>query len=130
MRFIRFGHSDGTVHTGVREGAKVRELGALDPFFDWLLGKWFDGSAPLGPEVVTADEIAYPCSLELRLWLNGELMQDSNTRNMIFHIPETITALTAVMTLDPVDVIAMGTPEGWALRAAGASRGRPPAHGD
>jgi 2-keto-4-pentenoate hydratase/2-oxohepta-3-ene-1,7-dioic acid hydratase in catechol pathway len=96
-----------------------RDMREFDPFFDWLMGKWFDGSAPLGPELVTADEVPDPSKLDLRLWLNGELMQDSNTRNMIFQIPETIAALTAVMTLDPGDVIAMGTPEG-----VGFARGR------
>lgn len=102
-----------------------RDKREFDPFFDWLMGKWFDGSAPLGPELVTADEISSPSSLDLRLWLNGELMQDSNTRNMIFHIPETIAALSAVMTLDPGDVIAMGTPEG-----VGFARGRALRAGD
>jgi 2-keto-4-pentenoate hydratase/2-oxohepta-3-ene-1,7-dioic acid hydratase in catechol pathway len=102
-----------------------RDKREFDPFFDWLMGKWFDGSAPLGPELVTADEIADPSKLDLRLWLNGELMQDSNTRNMIFHVPEIIAALTAVMTLDPGDVIAMGTPEG-----VGFARGRALCPGD
>jgi 2-keto-4-pentenoate hydratase/2-oxohepta-3-ene-1,7-dioic acid hydratase in catechol pathway len=102
-----------------------RDKREFDPFFDWLMGKWFDGSAPLGPELVTTDEIGDPSDLDLRLWLNGELMQDSNTRNMIFHIPETIAALTAVMTLNPGDVIAMGTPEG-----VGFARGRSLRAGD
>lgn len=91
---------------------KDRDKREFDPFFDWLMGKWFDGSAPLGPELVTADEVPDPSNLGLRLWLNGDLMQDSNTRNMIFQVPETIAALTKVMTLEPGDVIAMGTPEG------------------
>jgi 2-keto-4-pentenoate hydratase/2-oxohepta-3-ene-1,7-dioic acid hydratase in catechol pathway len=102
-----------------------RDKREFDPFFDWIMGKWFDGSAPLGPELVTADEITDPSNLDLRLWLNGEVMQDSNTRNMIFHIPETIAALTSVMTLDPGDVIAMGTPEG-----VGIARGRALRAGD
>lgn len=102
-----------------------RDKREFDPFFDWLMGKWFDGSAPLGPELVTADEVKDPSNLDLRLWLNGELMQDSNTRHMIFHIPETIAALTAVMTLEPGDVIAMGTPEG-----VGFARGRALRAGD
>jgi 2-keto-4-pentenoate hydratase/2-oxohepta-3-ene-1,7-dioic acid hydratase in catechol pathway len=97
----------------------------FDPFFDWLMGKWFDGSAPLGPEIVTADEIADPHSLAIRLWLNGEIMQDSNTGCMIFRIPEVIAAVTAVLTLEPGDVIAMGTPEG-----VGLARGRALAPGD
>jgi 2-keto-4-pentenoate hydratase/2-oxohepta-3-ene-1,7-dioic acid hydratase in catechol pathway len=102
-----------------------RDKRDFDVFFDWLMGKWFDGSAPLGPEVVTADEVPDPSNLDLKLWLNGELMQDSNTRNMIFHIPETIASLSAVMTLEPGDVIAMGTPDG-----VGFARGRALKAGD
>lgn len=88
---------------------KVREF---DPFFDWLMGKWFDGHAPMGPEIVTADEIPDPHDLAIRLWVNGELMQDSRTSCMIFRIPETIAWISSVLTLEPGDVIAMGTPEG------------------
>jgi 2-keto-4-pentenoate hydratase/2-oxohepta-3-ene-1,7-dioic acid hydratase in catechol pathway len=66
---------------GDMPGRTVREF---DPFFDWLLGKWFDGSAPLGPEIVTADEIGDPHALNLRLSLNGDIMQSSNTAQMIF----------------------------------------------
>ena len=91
------------------EGRKVREF---DPFFDWLLGKWFDGSAPLGPEIVTADEIRDPHALPLRLSLNGEVMQSGTTAQMIFDIPQTIEYISAVVTLEPGDVIAMGTPDG------------------
>lgn len=102
-----------------------RDKRDFDPFFDWLIGKWFDGSAPLGPEIITADEIPDPHSLRIRLLLNGELMQDSNTSNMILHIPETIAAISAVLTLEPGDVIAMGTPEG-----VGLARGRALRPGD
>lgn len=102
-----------------------RDNREFDPFFDWSMGKWFDGSAPMGPEIVTADEVPEAANLELRLWLNGELMQASNTKNMIFRVPETIAALTAVLTLDPGDVIAMGTPEG-----VGLARGRALRDGD
>ncbi len=91
------------------ENRKVREF---DPFFDWLIGKWFDGHAPLGPEIVTKDEIADPHKLDIRLWVNGELMQDSNTSCMIFDIPQTIAYISAVATIEPGDIIAMGTPEG------------------
>lgn len=91
------------------EHRKVREF---DPFFDWLMGKWFDGHAPLGPEIVTKDEIADPHKLDIRLWVNGQLMQDSNTSYMIFSVPETIAYISSVATLEPGDVIAMGTPEG------------------
>lgn len=100
-----------------------RDKREFDPFFDWLMGKWFDGSAPMGPEIVTADEISDPHNLGIRLWLNGELMQDSNTSNMIFKIPETIAAVSAVVTLEPGDVIAMGTPEGVGFARGRALRG-------
>jgi 2-keto-4-pentenoate hydratase/2-oxohepta-3-ene-1,7-dioic acid hydratase in catechol pathway len=102
-----------------------RDKREFDPFFDWLVGKWFDGSAPLGPEIVTADEIADPHNLALSLSLNGEVMQNSSTSYMIFRIPETIAALSAVLTLEPGDVIAMGTPEG-----VGFARGRALKDGD
>ena len=104
---------------------KDRDKREFDPFFDWLMGKWFDGSAPLGPEIVTADEIPDPHDLPIRLWLNDELMQDSNTGSMIFRIPETIAAISAVLTLEPGDVIAMGTPAG-----VGFARGRALRAGD
>ncbi|HXE15177.1 MAG TPA: fumarylacetoacetate hydrolase family protein [Bryobacteraceae bacterium] len=93
-------------------GMKERNVREFDPFFDWLLGKWFDGSAPLGPEIVTADEITNPHQLNLQLSLNGEVMQSSNTSQMIFDIPQTIAYISSVLTLEPGDVIAMGTPDG------------------
>lgn len=89
-----------------------RDVRGFDPFFDWLIGKWFDGSSPFGPEIVTADEVLDPDDLHIGLTLNGETMQDSNTSHMIFRIPETIAAISAVLTLEPGDVIAMGTPDG------------------
>ncbi|HKT12439.1 MAG TPA: fumarylacetoacetate hydrolase family protein [Terriglobia bacterium] len=91
------------------ENRKVREF---DPFFDWLMGKWFDGFCPLGPEVVTADEIPDPHALAIRLRVNGQLMQDANTAQMIFDIPTTISYISKVLTLEPGDIIAMGTPSG------------------
>lgn len=96
-------------------GVQNRKVREFDPFFDWLMGKWFDGHAPLGPEIVTKDEIADPHNLPIRLWVNGELMQDSNTSYMIFDIPQTIAYISSVVTLEPGDVIAMGTPEGVGL---------------
>jgi 2,4-didehydro-3-deoxy-L-rhamnonate hydrolase len=94
---------------GDMPGRTAREF---DPFFDWLLGKWFDGSAPLGPEIVTVDEIDDPHALNLRLSLNGDIMQCGNTNQMIFDIPRTLEYVSSVLTLEPGDVIAMGTPEG------------------
>ncbi len=78
----------------------------------WTLGKSFDTFGPMGPALVTADEISDPGHLDLALWLNGQEMQHSNTSNLIFSIPFLIAYLTQVMTLAPGDVIATGTPSG------------------
>lgn len=126
MQYV-FGYSILNDLSERRYNAEIeqRDKREFDPFFDWLMGKWFDGSAPMGPEIVTADEVPDAANLDLRLWLNDALMQDSNTKNMIFQIPEAIAALTAVLTLEPGDVIAMGTPEG-----VGFARGRALRPGD
>lgn len=89
-----------------------REIRETDPFFDWLMGKWFDGSAPFGPEIVSADEIADPHNLSIRLWVNDQLMQDANTSEMIFRIPEVVSYISGVMTIEPGDILSMGTPAG------------------
>ncbi len=78
----------------------------------WTVGKTFDTFAPIGPWVVTADEIEDPHALRISLTLNGELMQDSNTGNLIFGVPKLIAYLSSVMTLDPGDIISTGTPAG------------------
>jgi acylpyruvate hydrolase len=78
----------------------------------WTLGKSFDTFGPMGPALVTADEIPNPGNLDLALTLNGREMQHSNTCNLIFSIPFLIAYLTQVMTLEPGDVIATGTPSG------------------
>jgi 2-keto-4-pentenoate hydratase/2-oxohepta-3-ene-1,7-dioic acid hydratase in catechol pathway len=78
----------------------------------WMMGKTFDTFAPFGPAVVTADEIEDPHNLDISLTLNGELMQHSNTRNLIFKVPQLIAHLSSVFTLEPGDVIATGTPSG------------------
>jgi 2-keto-4-pentenoate hydratase/2-oxohepta-3-ene-1,7-dioic acid hydratase in catechol pathway len=93
-------------------GLEPRTVREFDPFFDWLMGKWFDGSAPLGPEIVTKDEIPDPHDLQMRLWVNDELMQDGHTSQMIFRVPETIAYISSVLTLEPGDIIATGTPDG------------------
>jgi 2-keto-4-pentenoate hydratase/2-oxohepta-3-ene-1,7-dioic acid hydratase in catechol pathway len=81
----------------------------------FFLSKSLDGSAPLGPWIVTADEIPDPHALGLRLRLNGETMQDSHTGDMIFNIPTSIAVLTKGITLEPGDIIATGTPSGVAM---------------
>ena len=78
----------------------------------WFMGKSLDGSAPVGPWIVTADEIADPHALGIRLWVNGELRQNGNTRDMIFDIPTLIASLSEGLTLEPGDIIATGTPSG------------------
>ena len=78
----------------------------------WLLGKTLDGFLPLGPYVVTADEVPDPQNLNLKTWLNGELRQDSNTSDMIFSVAEIISYVSQYFTLEPFDVIVTGTPEG------------------
>jgi 2-keto-4-pentenoate hydratase/2-oxohepta-3-ene-1,7-dioic acid hydratase in catechol pathway len=97
------------------QNRKIRER---DKFFDWLVGKWFDSFAPMGPVIVTKDELGDPHNLRIALRVNGKTMQDSNTRYMVFKIPRIIEFISSIMTLEPGDVIATGTPEG-----VGMSRG-------
>jgi 2-keto-4-pentenoate hydratase/2-oxohepta-3-ene-1,7-dioic acid hydratase in catechol pathway len=78
----------------------------------FLKGKGLDGSCPMGPAIVTRDEIASPGQLAIRLWVNDELRQDGNTRDMIFPIQELIASLSEGLTLEPGDLLATGTPSG------------------
>lgn len=91
----------------------VREL--QNRSSQWLFGKALDGFAPFGPYIVTSDEVKDPQNLNLKLWVNGELRQDSNTADMIFSVAEIISDLSKIMTLEPGDVIYTGTPEGVIL---------------
>jgi 2-keto-4-pentenoate hydratase/2-oxohepta-3-ene-1,7-dioic acid hydratase in catechol pathway len=75
-------------------------------------GKSLDGSAPLGPWIVTADEVGDPHNLRLVLRVNGTTMQDASTSMMIFNIPRLIAVLSRGMTLEPGDIVATGTPAG------------------
>ena len=88
------------------------EAAEWDSFFDWLNGKWLDSFAPMGPWIVTADEIPDPHSLRISLSVNGRMMQDSGTANMIHRVDELIEYVSTIVTLAPGDVIATGTPEG------------------
>ena len=83
-----------------------------DGFYDWLHGKQMDTHACMGPWVVSSDAIGDPQSLGIRLSVNGQQKQDSSTRKMIFYIPEIIEFASQIMTLEPGDVIATGTPAG------------------
>jgi 2-keto-4-pentenoate hydratase/2-oxohepta-3-ene-1,7-dioic acid hydratase in catechol pathway len=78
----------------------------------WMMGKTFDTFAPMGPAIVTAEEIADPHNLDISLTINGETLQHSNTSNLIFRIPELIEYLSAVFTLESGDLISTGTPSG------------------
>ena len=91
----------------------VREL--QNRSSQWLFGKALDGFAPFGPYLVTTDEVKDPQNLNLKLWVNGELRQNSNTADMIFSVAEIISDLSKIMTLEPGDVIYTGTPEGVIL---------------
>jgi 2-keto-4-pentenoate hydratase/2-oxohepta-3-ene-1,7-dioic acid hydratase in catechol pathway len=79
---------------------------------DWTKHKTFEGSCPLGPWIVPASDIPDPQNLGLKLWVNGELKQDSNTGKMLFTLAEQIEQLSAGMTLHPGDLILTGTPSG------------------
>lgn len=81
----------------------------------WTLGKMFDGFLPLGPYLVTADEVADPQALRIRCRVNGEPRQDSLTSDMIFSVAEIIAFISCYATLKPGDVIVTGTPEGVQL---------------
>lgn len=78
----------------------------------WLMGKTFDTFAPMGPWIVTADEIADPHTLDLSLEIGGEILQKSNTRELVFGVPQLIEFLSAVVTLEPGDIVSTGTPSG------------------
>jgi len=93
-----------------KEGARAER--ERDRFFDWLVGKWFDTAAPCGPWLVTRDEIEDPHRLRLRTRVNDEIRQDSSTAEMIFTVPEIIAWISRVVTLEPGDLIATGTPSG------------------
>lgn len=77
----------------------------------FVKGKSADGFAPLGPLLVTPDEVSYE-NLQLKLWLNGQLMQDGNTTDLIFDLPTVVSHISEFMTLLPGDVISTGTPAG------------------
>ncbi|MBN1995268.1 MAG: fumarylacetoacetate hydrolase family protein [Anaerolineae bacterium] len=127
---------DYEVELGVALGARARyvsEVEALDYVFgyfsandvsvrdlqkrtsQWLLGKTLDKFAPIGPYLVTADEIADPQRLRLRSWVNGEPRQDSHTADMIFTVAQLVSYISQYIPLEPGDLILTGTPEGVAL---------------
>jgi 2-keto-4-pentenoate hydratase/2-oxohepta-3-ene-1,7-dioic acid hydratase in catechol pathway len=113
-----------------KRASKVKQEDALDYVFgysclhdvsardlqfsdgQWVRGKSLDGFCPIGPFITTRDEIADPQALKIEGILNGEVMQSSNTKMMIFNVAYLIHYISQAITLEPGDVIATGTPEG------------------
>lgn len=81
----------------------------------WLLGKSCDGFSPIGPYLVSADEVGDPNNLQIKTFVNGEVRQNANTSDMIFHCDEIVSYISQHMTLEPGDIILTGTPEGVIL---------------
>ena len=107
--------SEGEAHDYVFGYCNGNDLSARDLQMltgQWLLGKTLDGFLPLGPSLVTADEVGDPDALRIRCWLNGELRQDSSTADMVFSTKQIVSYVSRYLTLEPGDVILTGTPEG------------------
>ena len=105
--------SERSLKINEREMARGR-----DKFFDWLNGKWMDTFAPMGPWIVTKDEVGNPQNLNINLSVNGIEKQNANTGQMIFSVAEIISYLSQIATLNPGDIISTGTPSG-----VGAAKG-------
>lgn len=101
----------------LNDGMEGRKKRSNDDFYDWLVGKWFDGSAPMGPYLVSKEEVPEEMLVSARL--NGETVQEAGTSLMIHTVAEAIVYISNVLTLEPGDVISMGTPAG-----VGMARGR------
>jgi 2-keto-4-pentenoate hydratase/2-oxohepta-3-ene-1,7-dioic acid hydratase in catechol pathway len=96
----------------------VNDISARDVQFastQWSMSKSFPTFCPLGPAIVTADEIADPHNLQISLTINGETLQNSNTRELVFKIPDLIEYLSSITPLLPGDIISTGTPPGVGL---------------
>lgn len=90
----------------------ARDWQLQKPGKQWMVGKTFDTFAPVGPALVTADEVSDPHALGIRLRLNGKTMQDSNTNQLVFRIDYVISYLSQIFTLETGDLIFTGTPPG------------------
>jgi 2-keto-4-pentenoate hydratase/2-oxohepta-3-ene-1,7-dioic acid hydratase in catechol pathway len=116
-----------------KQGRQISEEDALDHLFGYaclldmtvrgneerVMRKSFDSFTPLGPWIVTADEVSDPFDIDMRLWVNGELRQQANTRDLIVSIPKMIAIASSAATLYPGDIIASGTPAGVGPVVAG-----------
>lgn len=94
------------------QDVSARDWQTQKPGGQWLLGKSFDGFAPIGPAIVTRDELNDASDLRITLRLNGQTMQDSRTSQLIFSIPYLVSYISGVCTLEPGDLIFTGTPPG------------------
>lgn len=94
----------------VMDDISARDAQQREP--QWVRAKGADTFAPWGPWITTADEVVDPQRLGIRTWVSGELMQDGNTRDMVFSVAELIAFISASFTLEPGDVITTGTPAG------------------
>lgn len=90
----------------------ARKARERDAFFDWMHGKWHDTFCPMGPCITSADEITDPQNLRLTLSVNGDVKQDASTGEMVFPVAAVVSFLSRLVTLQPGDVIATGTPSG------------------
>ena len=90
-------------------GRKVRER---DKFFDWMHGKWHDTFCPVGPCILTADDVDDPQGFQLRLSVNDQVRQDDSTAKMVFPVAAVVAFLSSFVTLEPGDIISTGTPPG------------------
>ncbi len=91
---------------------KNRNKRPWDEFYDWLNGKWADAFLPMGPFLLTADEVENPQNLDMTLTVNGDIRQQTNTKKMIYSVADTVSFVSHLMTLEPGDIIATGTPAG------------------
>jgi 2-keto-4-pentenoate hydratase/2-oxohepta-3-ene-1,7-dioic acid hydratase in catechol pathway len=94
-----------------------------DEFYDWLNGKWADGFLPVGPFLLTADEVKDVQNLNLTLKVNDEIRQQANTSQMIYPVADIVSFLSHIMTLEPGDIIATGTPAGVAVATGNFLKG-------
>jgi 2-keto-4-pentenoate hydratase/2-oxohepta-3-ene-1,7-dioic acid hydratase in catechol pathway len=90
----------------------ARDWQMRKPFRQWMMGKTFDTFLPLGPALVTSDEVADPHDLRITLRLNDQVMQDDSTSNMTFRIAELVSFISQIISLEPGDIMLTGTPAG------------------
>lgn len=109
----RISEADAAMHVFgyvVANDVSARDWQTHSPTF--TMGKSFDTHGPIGPWIVTADEISDPHALRLRCWVNGEIRQDADTSELIHNVWQQISYLSTAFTLEPGDLIATGTPSG------------------